>query len=373
MKHFCVVYATAILAFVIGSAGAQSVYTPRPRPMLAEAFVPGEGENEKDPAYKTYKEGYECILADKWKEAIKKFSEVNSKFPQSEYLDDAAYWSAYAQKRLDRKKGVAAYEKFIADFPESRYVDDAVADMDDTIVMVAPGGEHLNVKKGQGSYTYSIGTTARESERAMREAELAMRHLQGRLPRTPRPPRAPVAWSGSMLASTTKDLDPQTRIKLDALRALGASGSDKEAFATLKEIALDKSQPAIVRVTALESLGDFRKFDVLPVLVDVARSDPSDDVQIAALYTIADVRSDKNKSTEALITLFNGYPKQKEKQLQTALYAIADVGNDKSVDFLVRVATTNDSYDLRSDAVYYLGSIGNDKSRAALMQILKNK
>ncbi|MBX2992871.1 MAG: HEAT repeat domain-containing protein [Bacteroidetes bacterium] len=354
-------------------ADAQAVYSTTPRPFLADASALGEGENEKDPAYKTYKEGYTFILADKWNEAMKKFAEVSAKFPKSEYLDDAAYWSAYAQKRLDRTKGLAAYEKFINDFPDSRYVDDAVADVNDNIVIVAPDGKNLKVKTGSGSYTYSIGTTMRESEKAMREAELAMRKVQRGMLRTPRPPRAPVAWSMGGFTSKTKDLDPKTRIKLDAIRALGESGSDKEAFATLKEIALDKSQAEIVRTTALESLSDFQKFEVLPVLIDVARTDASDEVQVTALYTIADLRVDKNKSTDALISLFNGYPKAKEKQLQTALYAIADVGNDKSVDFLVRVATTNDNYDLRSDAVYYLGSIGNEKSRAALMQILKSK
>lgn len=370
MKRYRIVLAALVLAFVHVHANAQSVYTPRP--LLADAMTTGEGENEKDPAYKTYKEGYAFILADKWNEALKKFAEVSTKFQKSEYLDDAAYWSAYAQKRMNRNKGLAAYEKFIVDFPDSRYVDDAVADMND-VVIVAPDGKNPRVKTSSGSYTYSIGTTMRESERAMREAELAMRDVHRRLGRTPRPPRAPVAWSVSSLRSKTKDLDPQTRIKLDAIHALGGSETDKEAFATLKDIALDKSQAEIVRITALESLGDFQKFDVLPVLVDVARSDASDDVQMTALYTIADLRGDKNKSTDALITLFNGYPKQKEKQMQTALYAIADVGNDKSVDFLVRVATTSDNYDLRSDAVYYLGSIGNDKSRAALVQILKSK
>lgn len=371
MKRYRIVLAALVLALVHVQVNAQSAYAPRP--LLADALTTGEGENEKDPAYKTYKEGYAFILADKWNEALKKFAEVRTKFQKSEYLDDAAYWSAYAQKRLNRSKGLAAYEKFISDFPDSRYVDDAVADMNDNVVILAPDGKNLKVKTGSGSYTYSIGTTMRESERAMREAELAMRDVYRRVGRTPRPPRASVAWSAGSLRLKTKDLDPQTRIKLDAIRALGGSENDKEAFTTLKDIALDKSQAEIVRITALESLSDFGKFDVLPVLVDVARSDASDDVQMTALYTIADLRGDKNKSTDALITLFNGYPKQKEKQLQTALYAIADVGNDKSVDFLVRVATTNDSYDLRSDAVYYLGSIGNEKSRAALMQILKSK
>ena len=350
-----------------------AVYSQTPRAstssyhLLTEAFVPGD--NEKDPAYKIYKEGYALILDDKWSEAMKKLAEVKTKYPKSEYLDDAAYWSAYAQKRLDSKKGIETYEKFIKDFPGSTYIDDAVADMNDNVnIVVTPDGKNVKVRTAPRAYSYSYGSTMRASEKAMRDVELQMRRsgLRNLL-------RAPKAWTLFGEDDKEKKLDPQTRIKLDALRALGGSENDKEAFATLKEVALDKSQPEIMRLTAIESLEDFRKFDVLPILVDVAKTDASEEIQIVAIHTIADLGSEKNKSVDALMTLFNAYPKQREKQLQSALYAIADVGNDKAVDFLVKVATTNENYELRSDAVYYLGNIGNEKSRAALMQILKSK
>lgn len=372
MTNILVVIAVSAL-FTLNVAQSQTVTSPKSFPFFADAFVP-ESDNEKDPAYKTYKEGYALILSDKWSDAIKKFSEVKSKFPKSEYQDNAAYWSAYAQKRLDRKKGIAAYEKFISEFPDSRFVDDALSDMNDNFVVVAPDGKHLQVKVAPDGYAYSYGTSVRESERAMRDAERAMRNVERNVawPRI-RALKAPHVWSRANVHLQKKNLDAQTRLKLDALQALGSSGNDKESFTTLKDVALDKAQPEIMRITALESLGEFNNFDVLPVLVDVAKSDANEDIHVAALYTITDLRTDKNKSVDALILLYNGYPKQSEKQLQTALYAIADVGNDKAVDFLVKVANTSDNYDLRSDAVYYLGSIGNDKSRSALLHILKGK
>ncbi|MER3523613.1 MAG: hypothetical protein C4326_05965 [Ignavibacteria bacterium] len=55
------------------------------------------------------------------------------------------------------------------------------------------------------------------------------------------------------------------------------------------------------------------------------------------------------------------------------MYAIAEIGNEKAVDFLASVARTHERVELRSDAVYYLGSIGSEKSRAALLRILKGK
>jgi len=303
--------------------------------------------------------------------------EVKSKFPKSAYVDDAAYWSAYAQKRLDPKKGAAAYEKFLSDYPESSYADDAMADMQSSVnVVVTPGANNVRVRTAPRAYSYSYGSTMRSSQQAMRRSEQAMREVERAMRRsggmTPRPSMG-FAWGDGEDGGKEPKLDPQTRLKLAALQALGESENDKDAFAALKDVALDKSQPEVLRVTAIRSLQDFKKFDVQPVLIDVARTDGPEEIQLVAITTLGDLGGDKNKSVDALITLFNGYPKQKEKHLESTLYAIADVGNDKAVDFLVKVATSNENIDLRSDAVYYLGNIGNEKSRAALMQILKTK
>ena len=66
-------------------------------------------------------------------------------------------------------------------------------------------------------------------------------------------------------------------------------------------------------------------------------------------------------------------PATKKERLETVLYTIADVGNDKAVDFLSTVARSHQNYELRTDAVYYLGTIGGEKARAALYQILRSK
>jgi hypothetical protein len=363
-------YPFVAAALVITALSAQTPAPVAQRLALAEVLPPAEGDNEKDPGYKTYKEGYALVLADRYPEAIKKLAEVKAKYPKSEYVDDAEYWSAYAQKRLDSKKGREAYQLFLERYPESSYYDDAVADMNDDVTVVVSGdAKNFRIKRAPHAYMYSYGSSLAASARAMRDAEREMRRVQMRLGRlsgtTPGLP-------GGASHDNTK-LDQETRLRLTALQALSESGNDKEAFATLKEVALDKSQPDIMRITAIESLEGFRKFDVLPVLVDIARTDPNDDIQVSAIYTIADAGGDKNKTVDALVTLFQSYPKEKEKQQQTALYAIADIGNDKAVDFLVKVATTNENYELRNDAVYYLGNIGSEKSRAALLQILRMK
>ncbi len=364
-KH--IVMAIMLLA-VSGTAWCQQyAWVTRPS---APAGLTG-GEDEKDPAYKTYSEGYALILADKWQDAIKKFDEVRSRFPNSKLIDGAAYWRAYALKRVDRGKGIAAYKSFLKEHSGSRYVADAIADMDQNIIVVGENGKNMRISVTPAGKAFSFGTTEEASERALKDAQRRMRDAQRELTRTNiRAPRAP-RIGGSLFGS--RDLDPQTQLKSEAIRALAKSPTDKEAFATLKDIALDNTQPEPLRGAAVKALAEFPASDVFPVLSEIARNDASDEVQTMALYSIADLSSDGNRATDMLIALFEGYPKQKEKQQQTALYAIAEIGNDKAVDFLAKVATTNENYELRSDAVYYLGSIGNDKSRKALTRILKAK
>ena len=51
---------------------------------------------QADPAYASYREGYGLILDEKWEEARRRFRELISKHPDSRYVEDAQYWSAYA-------------------------------------------------------------------------------------------------------------------------------------------------------------------------------------------------------------------------------------------------------------------------------------
>lgn len=66
-------------------------------------------------------------------------------------------------------------------------------------------------------------------------------------------------------------------------------------------------------------------------------------------------------------------PERRKYQRQIIFYNIAEIGNDKAIDFLANVARINKDYELRRDAIYYLGSIGSEKARSILYEILKSK
>ncbi|MBI5471185.1 MAG: hypothetical protein HY961_02435, partial [Ignavibacteriae bacterium] len=88
-------FLTAALFFGLSVSLAQSSWrTPAPMAFV-DVTAPADGDDEKDPGFSTYKAGYNLVLEDKWKEAMEKFAELKTKFPNSAYVDDAAYWSAY--------------------------------------------------------------------------------------------------------------------------------------------------------------------------------------------------------------------------------------------------------------------------------------
>ncbi|MBI4534776.1 MAG: tetratricopeptide repeat protein [Ignavibacteriae bacterium] len=371
MKRYASIVLGNILTVLIATAQpltAPSV--PGVAPRIAYSHTapepPVPAENQDDPAYPLYREGYNLILEEQWDAARKQFSELLKKHQKSDYADDAMYWSAYALRHIDVKSAKDAYRKFIKDYPKSSYYDDAVADLSevDAAVMVsAPPGAAVFIDKGREggySYSYSYGSNLRRVEREMKR-------LNRRLRWTHAPAIAPMA----VFPPHEEDLDPQTKLKMEALYALAETKEDEHSFNTLKDVATNLKQPRPLREAALDALSGFTKFDILPIYLEIAKKDTSPQLQSFAIDYISVGAKDKNKSVDILVDLFQSLPKNRKEPLKTVFYSIAEIGNDRAVDFLTKVALSNENYDLRTDAVYYLGNIGGEKARSALLQILR--
>ncbi|MBI1807742.1 MAG: HEAT repeat domain-containing protein [Ignavibacteria bacterium] len=348
------------------------------------AAIPGEPRGGgDDPVYKIYKKGYNLILDEQWEEARKQFAEVVKKYPKSEYVDDAEYWSAYALRHIDKKKAIKAYEKFLVNYPHSSYYDDATSDLSQIapkpFIIGRVGGKvvgadsgyvdengfMLSRTNGKGfSYMYGFGPNQKIIERQLKNQLRAMAHM--RLPGKSPPPFPGLNGLGG-------DLDQETRLKMEALHALGETKEDSTAFRSFRDVAINTSNATDLRIAAMDELAQCKKYDPFPVFLEIAKNDTSEQIQTTAIDHIGMFTKDKNRSVETLIELFNAIPKNRTDQRQNIFYSIAEVGNDRAVDFLATIAKTYDNYDLRSTAVYYLGSIGTDRARAALYEILRGK
>jgi tetratricopeptide (TPR) repeat protein len=108
-------------------------------------------------------------------------------------------------------------------------------------------------------------------------------------------------------------------------------------------------------------------------LVKVVRTNKDPEIKTAAVMYLSESGRDKARSVEALIRLFESIGPEQQEQRHTILYGIANVGNDRAVEFLGRTALSNRDEDLRSEAVYYLTNIGGEKARALLRQALERE
>ncbi|MGB5875562.1 MAG: HEAT repeat domain-containing protein [Bacteroidota bacterium] len=343
---------------------ALSAIASGPVPALAGA----EPMNQDDPGYELYKEGYNLILTEDWEHAQLVLDELIIRHPRSDYVDDAYYWSAYALKYINRETAAELYREFIRQYRESSYYDDAVADLNElesVVIVRPPKGPAVSIlREDIEGHTFIFAPSMKKLEREFRRATRAYRRV------------GITVGPGEGMPTVVRideDLDRETMLKMEALYALGDSQEDEESFTTLRKVALDLKQPQPMREAAMESLSGFERFDVVTVFVDIAQNDTSPALQSYAVDYIGELGSDENEKVSILIDLFGTVPKERTDQRETIFFTIADVGNDKAVDFLSSVALSQEDYLLRREAVYYLGSIGGSRARNALLQILSNK
>jgi hypothetical protein len=351
---------------------------------LADAFpTPArflEPENPDDPAYETYREGYNLILEENWEAARKKLQQVIAKYPKSSFVDDAEYWIAYSFRETSRSKATELYRQFLERYPRSSYYDDAVAELNQLQLQAALARLPHTPRSPDAQLEFRVQTKMPEELRRL-EQQLQQLHSVTRrqMDRTFVLP----SFRGDSLIELKipvlrysfgpQNLDPHLRVRVDALRALSEAHDDARTFHTLREVAVDQQQPLPLRQTAMESLTGFTKFDVGSVYFEIARRDTNEELQAASVEYLARSGKDRGKSLEALIELFNAVPPNRTRQLGTTLFAIAEIGDDRATDFLIRVARGHQNFEMRSDAVYYLGNIGSDRARKALQEILMDR
>jgi hypothetical protein len=357
--------ALMLLAFCGGSAPARPLRAPTP--VVAPADDPG------DHAYALYKKGYAHILDEHWKEAHAILADVITKHARSRYVVDARYWSAYALSHMNRARAIQAYEQFLRDYPATRYYDDAVADLaglrlsapvappviDSLVMLVTPSIAQPPV------VLHDIGPDLRELQYTLRRMGHSLHRGLASTRMFPRTPGPPMKAMGD-----DESLDERTRLKLQTLRALGGHHEGDASFAALKEVALDRTQPAKLRLVALHSLSGFTKHDAIPTFVDVARQDPDGNIRVTALLCIGTSAGGNKRNVDVLTELFTTLPSDRTDERQCILDAVAETGSDKAATFLVRVARESRSPELQASAIDYLGLM--DEGEGKTVHLLRD-
>jgi len=192
-------------------------------------------------------------------------------------------------------------------------------------------------------------TSASSMRNFSRQLRLAMRKV-------PRPFTTSSAGNAYSIAGRALDeekLDEKTQLKIEALSALGEK-EDDESYTTLRDVAVNTRQHRAVREAALDGLSTMSKHDVLSVLVEVARKDTSGELSSRAIDIIGSLEIDKNRRVSTLEEVFRSIPARRVEDRQSVIYAVANVGNDRAVEFLKGVALGDGEVELRKDAIYFL-------------------
>ena len=169
--------------------------------------------------------------------------------------------------------------------------------------------------------------------------------------------------------------DTSEAIQSSAIYCIGDAGGDRDrSFEILSKIFEETPKGKTEELqTILDAITDVASEKSLVFLSHVARTQENDEIRGSAIECIGQLGVEKNKSMDILKDLYTTFPKDGTEQRRAILYSAAEIGNDRAVDFLISVARTDDSDELRSEAISQLGAIGGEKARGALYQILQEK
>jgi hypothetical protein len=328
------------------------------------------------------------VLKEQWEEAREVFRDLAERYPASEYRDDAEYWIAYSWRETDSDRAKKAYRDFLMNYRQSSYFDDALADLDQmmarsmavavtapparsarSVGVASPGIPSSPVTAPPAVAIFPddslFGLTVRSLPAPALAPMMRMRHLSRSLVAMTPGHRIAVGEFG--------DIDEDTRLRFEAISAVSMTGEDAKGFAALRTIAISPAEKTVIRVAAMEALSGYRRHDALPVFIEIARNDSSEEMQLYAIESIGSAAHDRGKAFDALKKLYDSVHASNVGKRKIVFYSIAELGTDKAVDFLADVAKNGTDPDLRREAVYYLGTIGGEKPRAVLIDILGGK
>ena len=227
----------------------------------------GAKDVQKEDA-KAYKQAYNLVLEEKWKEAHKALERFIQSFRRSAWIDDARFWQCYAREKLeyDLEEVFDCYQNFIKAYPKSKWVDDAKTNM----VRIA----HRLVREGQPKYEAIVKSMKTDEEIEVKMAALYALEDIG--------DKESLEAVISLYDSTT-----DTKFRARIIHIL-EDFDYPEAFAKVKDIALNDPNPALRR-RALGTLEDMDGKGVVEVLIKVIRSDPDPQMKKVAIYELGDL------------------------------------------------------------------------------------
>ena len=250
-----------------------------------------------------FREGRDFIEAQNWQKAAEKFNDFIRAYPKDKDLDAALYWYGYALEKQGRKGEAAAPLKRLIDrFPGSSWRREASA------LLVTMGHQDAV------------------------EQALARDNCE---------------------------------IKILALQSLFQADEERAIGIVTDALKVNPAPCQNFQAAAVSMLGSLRSPRVIPMLLDIARSNPDLKLRLTAIKRLGDQHNEQ--VTEELIKLYDA-DRTKEVRGQI-LRALVDSRTTRGSAKVVEIARGGDDLVGRQYAIRYIGELKDSNSLDELIRI----
>ena len=284
-----------------------------------------------------FREGRDLIEAQNWQRAAEKFNDFITGYPKDKDLDAALYWYGYALQKQDRKEEAkAALVRLLNRFPNSSWRNDAKA------LLVLVGGK-AEVEQAIERESCEIKILALQSlfqadrERAIGIVRDALRASPGQC-------------QGFQAA---------------AVSMLGSHGGPS-VVPILLDIARSNPDPKL-RLTAIKRLGDQHNDQVTAELIKIYDADQSKDIRAQVLRALLESRTPAGNAKVLEIARAGNDVAIR----QVAIRYIGDQKDTASLDELIRIYDTDRTKEIRSSVIRALSEREDVRARTKLFEIAR--
>jgi HEAT repeat protein len=252
-------------------------------------------------AMQIFREGRDFIEAQNWQRAAEKFNDFIRGYPRDKDLDAALYWYGYALQKQDRKEeAVVPLLRLIKAYPNSSWRQEAQA----LLVLL---GRKVDVEQA----------LARDD----------------------------------------------CEIKILALQSLFQADQDRAIGIVTESLRQNPNQCPGFQAAAVSMLGAHGGARAIPILLDLARSNPDPKLRMTAIKRLGEQRNEQ--VTDELIKIYDA-DKTREIRSQV-LRALAEREDARARTKLFEVARTGETPELRIEAIRRLG----DHGRVSMDELLQ--
>jgi len=300
------------MAMIANASHAQRTRTPSAANAPVRSAAPGG-----DPGDSLYRLGRQAVTDNDYRRASTLFKQVVDQYPESKSVGEALYWNGWALYHLgvDRRRK-ADLDEALASIDRQRKTYPMAASADDDLL-----------------------TRIRSAQASLGDSRAA----------------GDIADEAKKLQQPGKCSGADDEMRMAALQGL-MSMNPSDALPIVKQVLAQRDPCRVqLRKTAVYMMGSRKGDDVVTTLLDVARNDPSPEVQSDAIYYLGTTHSDR--ATAALDSiLFTGHDTELRNK---AVYALSQVKTERAGAALRRAAQDEKlPEEVRGQATYLLGDTG---------------